>query len=157
MPHDDPDRLARLETAIFGDGAANPGVLSQLGQLKLELAHTNRTLESINAHIAKGIWILLTAVIVALISLVMRPTSAAPGSNASINVGAATETVVDSARDYLTVSEVALREGKAERTIIEWIETGRIDPAPTKPSKEWIIAAKYRITPQLAAQSGTPP
>lgn len=156
MSHDDPDRLARLETAIFGDGAANPGVLSQLGQLKLELAHTNRTLESINAHIAKGIWILLTAVIVALISLVMRPTSAAPGSNASINVGA-TETIVDSARDYLTVSEVAAREGKAERTIIEWIETGRIDPAPTKPSKEWIIAAEYRITPQLAAQSGTPP
>lgn len=156
MPHDEPDRLARLETAIFGDGAANPGVLSQLGQLKLELAHTNRTLESINAHIAKGIWILLTAVIVALISLVMRPGSSAPGSNASISVGA-TETVVDSARDYLTVSQVAAREGKAERTIIEWIETGRIQPAPTKPSKEWIIAANYRITPQLAAQSGTPP
>ena len=156
MTNQDPDRLARLETAIFGDGAANPGVLSQLGQLKLELAHTNRTLESINAHIAKGIWILLTAVIVALISLVMRPTSAALGSNASISVGA-TESVVDSARDYLTVSEVALREGKAERTILDWIETGRIDPAPTKPSKEWIIAAKYRITPQLAAQSGTPP
>lgn len=157
MPNQDPERLDRLELAIFGDGVNNPGVLSQLGQLKLELAHTNRTLESINAHIAKGIWILLTAVIVALLSLVMRPTSAAPGSNASINVGAATESIVETARDYLTVSEVAAREGKAERTIIEWIETGRIQPQPTKPSKEWIIAANYRITPQIAAQSGTPP
>lgn len=156
MPHDDPDRLARLETAIFGDGAANPGVLSQLGQLKLELAHTNRTLESINSHIAKMVWVIIGAVLVALLSLIIRPTAAAPGNNASINVGA-TDTLVESARDYLTVSEVALREGKAERTILDWIETGRIQPTPTKPSKEWIIAANYRITPQLAASSGTPP
>jgi hypothetical protein len=155
MTHDAPDRIDRLETAIFGDGGSNPGVLAKLGRIEAEFAHTNRTLESINAHIARGLWILVTAILVAILSLIIRVPTAAPGNSASISVGA-TESVADSARDYLTVAEVATRESKAERTIIEWIETGRIDPAPTKPAKEWVIAANYRILPQLSANSRTP-
>lgn len=159
----DQDRLSRLEsstnrleTAIFGDGANNPGVLTELGKIKIELAHTNRSLDSIERHIAKMVWIILGAVLVAVLSLILRPpTAPAAGNNASISVGA-TDSVADSARDYFTVAEVAKRETKSERTIIEWIESGRIDPAPTKPAKEWVISASYRILPQLSANSRNP-
>lgn len=77
-------------------------------------------------------------------------------SGASINVGSA-EDVAESGREYLTVQEVAEREGKAERTIIEWIETGRIHPPPSKAGREWCVAAEYRVLPQVAADSGGEP
>lgn len=76
------------------------------------------------------------------------------GISQSVNVGEASKGA-ESGREFLTVQEVAEREGKAERTIIEWIETGRIDPQPTKPGKEWCVAAEYRILPQVAADGGS--
>jgi hypothetical protein len=76
-------------------------------------------------------------------------------SGASINVGKADGKMAESARQYLTVSEVATAEGKSERTIIAWIEEGRIQPAPIKAGKEWQISAEYRIPPQVAADGGT--
>ncbi|MDH4474889.1 MAG: helix-turn-helix domain-containing protein [Verrucomicrobiaceae bacterium] len=71
-------------------------------------------------------------------------------SGASINVGKAGEKVAESGRDYLTVQEVAEREGKDERTITLWIEGGRIEPAPTKVGKAWVISEDYRILPQVS-------
>ena len=76
-------------------------------------------------------------------------------SGASINVGKADGKVAESARQYLTVKEVAERESAAERTVISWIENGRIQPAPIKAGKEWQISAEYRIPPQIAADGGT--
>ena len=152
------DRIERLETAIFGDGAGNMGVLQKLGKIEIELAHTNRTLESINGHIAKIVWIILAAVLTAVLSLIMRPIPAATGgNNASVTVGAAEGALVKSQRDYLTVKEVAEREKVEERTITLWIENGRILPVPTKPGKSWAIAADYRILPHLSKNSGTAP
>jgi hypothetical protein len=78
-------------------------------------------------------------------------------SGASINVGKADEKVAESARQYLTVKEVAERESAAERTVISWIENGRIEPAPIKAGKEWQISAEYRIPPQVAAEGGSHP
>ncbi len=146
------DRLERLEMAIFGDGGSNMGVLAKLGKIEIELAHTNRTLESINGHIAKIVWIILGAVIVAMMGLVLRAPAAA-GNSASISVGAS-ESVVDSGRGYLTVAEVAAKEGKAERTILDWIEAGRVEPMPVKSAKSWVVAADYRILPHFAEGGG---
>jgi hypothetical protein len=78
-------------------------------------------------------------------------------SGASINVGKADGKVAESARQYLTVKEVAERESAAERTVISWIENGRIEPAPIKAGKEWQISAEYRIPPQVAAEGGSHP
>lgn len=76
-------------------------------------------------------------------------------SGASINVGKA-DTLADSGREYLTVQEVAEREQKDERTILLWIEGGRIDPTPIKAGKSWSISADYRILPQVSANSRKP-
>lgn len=76
-------------------------------------------------------------------------------SGASINVGK-TADIAESAREYLTVQEVAARESKDERTILLWIETGRIDPAPIKNGKSWAISEDYRILPQVSANIRKP-
>jgi hypothetical protein len=76
-------------------------------------------------------------------------------SGASINVGKA-EDIAESAREYLTVQEVADRESKDERTILLWIEGGRIDPAPVKTGKSWAISEDYRILPQVSANNRKP-
>jgi hypothetical protein len=75
-------------------------------------------------------------------------------SGASINVGKSDEKVAESGREYLTVAEVAVREGKDERTITLWIEGGRIEPVPTKMGKAWVIAEDYRILPQVSVNFG---
>ena len=54
-------------------------------------------------------------------------------------------------RDHLTTDEVAEREGVTARTVISWIEQNRIYPAPIKSERAWIIAADYRILPQITA------
>lgn len=149
------DRIERLETAIFGDGAGNLGVLQKLGKIEIELAHTNRTLESINGHIAKIVWIILVAVLTAVLSLILRPMpTATGGNNASVTVGATEGALVKSQRDYLTVKEVAEKEKVEERTITSWIENGRLFPQPVKAGKAWTISANYRILPQLSEKSG---
>ena len=71
-------------------------------------------------------------------------------SGASINVGKAGDKVAESGREYLTVAEVAEREGKEERTITLWIEGGRIEPVPRKVGTAWVIAEDYRILPQVS-------
>lgn len=47
----------------------------------------------------------------------------------------------------LTVSDLATAHGVADRTIRDWIDAGRISPAPVKINREWHIPAKYTIKP----------
>lgn len=69
----------------------------------------------------------------------------------SVNVGAVDAVAdTDSAREYLTVQEVAEREGVTDRTVINWIEEGRIVPAPEKAGKSWAISESFRILPHVA-------
>jgi len=66
----------------------------------------------------------------------------------SVNVGAvdATEALAKgSAKTWLTTKDVAEREGKSERTIINYIESGMIEPPPVKNGKSWDLAETYRI------------
>ncbi len=80
------------------------------------------------------------------------------GVSQSVKVGGLTPSdepeLVDSHRGYLTTAEVAKREGKTERTVVEWIASGMIEPPPSKPGKEWQIAENYRITPKTAENCG---
>lgn len=73
----------------------------------------------------------------------------------SVKIGDSGKDVPEPARDYLKTKEVAEREGVAERTIINWIEGGRLHPAPTRNGKAWVIAADYRVLPPDAADDGT--
>ena len=57
----------------------------------------------------------------------------------------------ESARTFLTVQEVAEREKVTDRTVLNWIEEGRIVPAPVKQGKAWVITESFRILPHVAA------
>ena len=69
----------------------------------------------------------------------------------SVNVGQAKDAkgvlVNDSAKTWLTTKDVAAREGVTERTVINYIENGMIEPAPVKNGKSWEIAETFRIVP----------
>lgn len=79
----------------------------------------------------------------------------ANGISQSVNVGkTADEIAPDSARTWLTTQEVAKRELVTDRTILNYIEAGMIEPAPTRTGKEWHIAEHYRIVPNHSESCG---
>ena len=84
---------------------------------------------------------------------VLRAHFGKAGITQSVNVSEAGKAAVlrSTGRDYLTVAEVAEREGVAERTVVSWIESNRFLPVPQKLGKEWTFAADYRLLPQAAA------
>lgn len=86
---------------------------------------------------------------------VPAPSSAPSGNSNAVNIGAALPAISgeQSRKDYLTTAEVASRENIAERTLLTWIEQGRIQPAPEKSSRAWLIPVNYRIQPPSAAPS----
>lgn len=79
------------------------------------------------------------------------------GVTQSVNVGSvdglAGDDGLDPNRDWLTVKEVAAKEGESERTITDWIAAGTIAPMPVKDGREFHIAADYRVLPLSAANS----
>lgn len=87
----------------------------------------------------------------------LERSSARGGVSQNVNVGALDGVAKDdSARVFLTVQEVAQREGVTDRTILNWIDEGRVQPAPMKEGKSWVIAENFRILPQIAAQQPKP-
>ncbi len=148
-------RIRRLELQLWGpDDEPDKGIMARVMM-------TESIALELKSYAQKMMWLLIATVALALFNLVINKPAAHAGSTQSTSVITSDEAKSIGAmqgtshRDYYLVSEVAIREGKAERTIIEWIEAGRIQPAPTKEGKEWRIAASYRIPPQLAASSGT--
>lgn len=149
-------RINRLESTLYGSddnpdrGMAARFMMTESAVLKLE---------------AMGTWIirlLVLWIITAVLNLVLTnhrsspaPTSQSTNVITSDAASKAAAIAPQSRRDYLLVSEVALREGVAERTILDWIEHKRLTPTPVKEGKEWRISAEYRIPPQIAANSGT--
>lgn len=80
---------------------------------------------------------------------------AANGISQSVNVGkAAEEMAPESARTWLTTQEVAKRELVTDRTILNYIEAGMINPAPTRTGKDWRISENYRIVPNDSESCG---
>lgn len=148
-------RIRGLEVHLYGpEGNPDKGMIARVMM-------TESIAFELKAD-AKRIQVIMLGILVsAVMDLIMNRAAPHTGSTQSASVITSDEAKSIGAmqgtshRDYYLVSEVAIREGKAERTIIEWIEAGRIQPAPTKEGKEWRIAASYRIPPQLAASSGT--
>ena len=78
-----------------------------------------------------------------------------PGISQSVNVGQADSAKMASDhRDWLTVQEVATREGVTDRTILNYLEGRRISPALTKDGREWRIAENFRILPNSSEEFG---
>lgn len=62
---------------------------------------------------------------------------------------------LQSHRDYLDTSDVAIREGVTARTILDWISKDRILPRPEKTSKGYAFTLDYRVVPSMI-ESTTP-
>jgi len=76
------------------------------------------------------------------------------GSNNAVQIGANPKP--ESQRVFLTVKDVAEKEGVSERTVITAISQGRISPQPERDGRAWTIAADYRFLPITTADSGEP-
>lgn len=82
------------------------------------------------------------------------------GVSQSVNVGQAEEATAlthGTAKTWLTTKDVASREGVSERTVINYIEQGMIEPTPRKNGKAWEIAENFRIMPNTAEECGNGP
>lgn len=102
--------------------------------------------------------IITTAGLALRIWQIARPPGTGPSGNSNaVHIGGTAPAASDSRKIFLSTADVAAREKIAERTLLEWIEQGRISPAPVKSARAWIIAADYRILPQTAAISRPPP
>ena len=77
----------------------------------------------------------------------------------SVNVGQSKPGEVQeaSAKTWLTTKDVAERENITERTVINYIENGMIDPTPRKNGKSWEIAEHFRIVPHDSENCGEIP
>jgi hypothetical protein len=78
------------------------------------------------------------------------------GVSQSVNVGSAEGLAEEdeSARTWLTTQEVAAREKVTDRTVINYIQAGMIEPEPVQIGKAWHIAENYRILPKPAETCG---
>lgn len=74
----------------------------------------------------------------------------------SVNVGQTKdgEESQMTAKTWLTTKDVAQREGITERTVINYIENGMIEPTPKKNGKAWEIAPEFRIVPNDSESCG---
>ncbi len=80
------------------------------------------------------------------------------GVSTNVNVGSAeaiAEEDENSARTWLTTQEVAAREKITDRTVINYIQNGMIQPEPVQIGKSWHIAENYRIVPKSSETCGT--
>lgn len=77
----------------------------------------------------------------------------------SVNVGQAKDgkDAQMTAKTWLTTKDVAEREGITERTVINYIEHGMIEPTPRKNGKAWEIAEHFRIVPNDSESCGEMP
>lgn len=82
------------------------------------------------------------------------------GVSQSVNVGQAKDgatLVKESAKTWLSTKDVAELEGISERTVINYIENGMIEPTPRKNGKAWEIAEHFRIIPHDSENCGEMP
>ena len=79
--------------------------------------------------------------------------------NQNVNVGDSKESATEmtTARTWLTTKQVAEREKIDERTVLNYIAAGQIEPTPVKNGKAWQIAEHFRILPKTSETCGTEP
>lgn len=141
-------RMNDVERILFGRDDPSRGLVSRFYM-------TESIALELKGMATKIQWLLITAIIIALLNLIMGSHSSAPNTSQSMKIGTATEPVADSRKTWLTVQEVAAREKVDERTITNYIAREMIDPPPVKDGKSYKIALDYRIIPKGAEPIGT--
>ena len=117
-----------------------------------------KTLEAKIDHLERRIgWIMLMSAISVILGLaklyIQTSAATAPSQNTnSLNIGTQSAATPAPQRAYLTTEEIALREGVSPRTVLTWIEGGRIQPVPSRAGRAWIISPDYRLHPLIAAK-----
>lgn len=109
-----------------------------------------------------GVWVTMTLTEHGTSIAVLKATRSSSGVSQNVNVGEvkdADKLVNDDPRTWLTTKEVAARIGKGvtERTVINYIENGMIEPTPRKNGKAWEIAENFRIVPNDSENGGEIP
>jgi hypothetical protein len=109
-----------------------------------------------------GVWVTMTLTEHGTSIAVLKATRSSSGVSQNVNVGEvkdADKLVNDDPRTWLTTKEVAARIGKGvtERTVINYIENGMIEPTPRKNGKAWEIAEHFRIVPNDSENCGEIP
>jgi DNA-binding CsgD family transcriptional regulator len=145
---DHEERIARIELTLYGADDSSTG-------LSARMRTTEHSLTNIEDGIRKLVWLVITAIVVAVLGLVIRPIQmpSAPHQSTSVITGQKDAiTLPTSAKTWLTTADVATREKITERTVINYIESGMIVPHPTRTGKEWHIAANFRIVPKSSEE-----
>lgn len=144
------DRVTRLENTLYGlDGAQERGIVTRMVMVESSVT-------TINDAAKKIIWLLVGGIVVGLLNLLLTP-RVQPGhpNNNSVSIGGkVSDAEPVSHKSYLTTEEVARKENKTARTIINWIEDGKIDPPPVKDGKSYQISENYRIIPKNSETFG---
>jgi transcriptional regulator with XRE-family HTH domain len=107
-----------------------------------------------------GVWVTMTLTEHGTSIAVLKATRSSSGVSQSVNVGEvkdADKPLEASAKTWLTTKDVAAREGITERTVINYIENGMIEPTPRKNGKAWEIAENFRIVPNDSENGGEIP
>lgn len=68
-------QLRTLNAAVFGDRdnpKGQPGILYDLSQLDHAVRDANETLRGLRADIRRGVWVILSPVLIAIVALVLK-------------------------------------------------------------------------------------
>ena len=162
------DRVDRLENTV--SGGENGGMMGRMMKIESELAHMNRSLDSISTNLSRAVWIVLTAVIVAILGMVLMRPGQSEGARNSTSVqvgGVGDKQGVNQApelRGYYLTSEVAKLINVSERTVQAMCQAGKIQGATQpKDGRGWRIPLTIDTRglsgnlPQVAADSGKQP
>lgn len=146
------EQIQQLRVQLWGtEGYPEKGAIQRLMMTEAVAFKLEKLSERI-------IWLLVATMLLAGMNLVINKPGAHAGSTQSTSVitsdaakglGAPTE----SARDYFLVSEVAAKEGKTERTILNYIDQKLIQPEPVETSRGWQISKDYKIPAKVAQTS----
>lgn len=117
----------------------------RMDEMEIEIKRINRKVNFLIVISAIGTFVTIAKMLLALPSY--APHSPIPTNTNSVQIGA--ESKEKPQREFLNSDEVGEREGVTSRTVISWIEQGRIEPQPTRNGRAWIIAADYKILPQI--------
>lgn len=150
LTDDHEDRISRIERTLYGGDDSSTG-------LSARVKTTETTITEIADGIRRIMWLLITAIVVAVLGLVIRPIQMPSASHQSTSVITGQKdavTLPTSAKTWLTAADVAQREKVTERTVVNYIESGQIQPPPIKAGKEWHIAENFRIIPKDAENCG---
>lgn len=139
-----------MERTLYGEDDSSTG-------LSARMRTTEHSLTNIEDGIRKLVWLVITAIVVAVLGLVIRPIQVPSESHQSTSVITGQKdaaTLPASTKTWLTTTDVAQREKVTERTVINYIESGQIQPPPINAGKEWHIAENFRIIPKTAENCG---